>query len=123
MIENRRRVRTARTTHEVTYLITSTYPEEVGPEELLALVRGHWTVEVMHHIRDVSLGEDQSQVRTGGGPQAMAVLRSTAASLIRAWGFRTVPDGQRHFNRHIDDLMDRLGVDVHSPGDQPAQAA
>jgi hypothetical protein len=31
---------------------------------------------VLHHIRDVSYGEDASQVRTGSGPQVMATLRA-----------------------------------------------
>lgn len=92
------------------YLITSIYPEEAGPEDILAIDRGHWTVEAMHYIRDVSMGEDQSQARTGNGPQALAVLRSAAVSLIRGWGLATVPQGQRHFIRHIDELFDRLGI-------------
>ena len=110
MIENRRRVRRVRTTHEVVYLITSIYPEQAGPEDILAIDRGHWTVETMHYIRDVSMGEDQSQARTGSGPQVLAVLRSAAVSLIRGWGFATVPEGHRHFIRHIDELFHRLGI-------------
>jgi predicted transposase YbfD/YdcC len=32
-------------------------------------------MEALHHIRDVSYGEDASQIRTGNGPQVMATLR------------------------------------------------
>jgi predicted transposase YbfD/YdcC len=37
-------------------------------------VREHWTVEVEHHIRDVSFGEDASTSRTGDGPTDLATL-------------------------------------------------
>jgi predicted transposase YbfD/YdcC len=43
--------------------------------EVPAQLRGHWQIEALHHLRDVSYGEDASQIRTGSGPQAMATLR------------------------------------------------
>lgn len=109
-IVNRRRVATWRTTRETAYVIASLYPEEAGPEDLLAILRGHWTVEALHWIRDVTCGEDQSQVRTGKAPNAMASLRNLAISLIRAWGFGTVPDGQRHFAQRTEALFSRLAI-------------
>ena len=33
-------------------------------------------VQAIHHIRDITYGEDASQVRTGNGPQVMATLRN-----------------------------------------------
>ena len=27
-------------------------------------IRGHWQTEVLHHIRDLSYGDDASQIRT-----------------------------------------------------------
>lgn len=66
------------------YLITSLSPEKAGPERLLALNRGHWEIENrLHWVRDVTFGEDLSQVRTGAGPRMMATLRNLAISLIR----------------------------------------
>ena len=56
VIVSRRRVATWRTTQETVYVITSLYPEEAGPEDLLAITRGHWTVEALHWIRDVTCG-------------------------------------------------------------------
>lgn len=109
-IVNRRRVPTTRTTDEVVYVITSLYPEQAGPEDLLAIVRGHWTVEALHHVRDVTYGEDHSQVRTGTGPRAMATLRTLAIGLIRGWGFRYTTDGQRYFLHHTDELLDRTAI-------------
>ena len=38
--------------------------------ETLEYVRGHWGIENrLHYVRDVTLGEDASQVRTGAAPQ------------------------------------------------------
>lgn len=97
-------------THEEVYVITSQYPEQVRPLEILSQVRRHWTVESVHWTRDVTYDEDRSQVRTGSGPQAMAGLRNLAISLIRSWGFRTVPDGNRRYWSQPEDLLTALSV-------------
>src|SRR5215470_13916343 len=41
------RTRTA-TRHETVYLITSLAPRQADPARLLALIRGHWSVESRH---------------------------------------------------------------------------
>lgn len=104
------RMHTVRRTSEVAYVITSLYPEQAGPEELLDIVRSHWTVEAMHHIRDVTYGEDLHQAHTGSGPQAMAGLRNLAIGLLRGWSFKGVPDGHRYFVHRLDDLFARLAI-------------
>ncbi|HUS17278.1 MAG TPA: ISAs1 family transposase [Chloroflexia bacterium] len=71
---------------EVVYLITSLSPEEASPERLLALNRGHWEIENrLHWVRDVTFGEDLSQIRKGAGPRMMATLRNLAISLLRLY--------------------------------------
>lgn len=80
----RTQVKSGKTETEVVYLITSLSPEEASPQRLLALNRGHWGIENrLHWVRDVTFGEDQSQIRTGCGPQMMALLRNLAISLVR----------------------------------------
>ena len=75
---------------EVRYAITSLGPE-VGAKQLLRLVRGHWTIENrLHWVRDVTLGEDASQVRTGAAPQVMAALRNVVLGLLRCAGVRNI---------------------------------
>ena len=101
----RRRVIEWITTTEVVYVVTSLYPEQAGPKELLALVRGHWSIEAMHHIEDVSYGQDDSMIRTKSGPANMSTLTRLAIALIRSKAFRTVPDGQRHLNNNKDELF------------------
>jgi predicted transposase YbfD/YdcC len=60
--------------------ITSLLPDQAGPGDLLAYLRGHWTIEVHHYVRDVVLGEDAS--RTGGAHQAMAAVRNTVIGIL-----------------------------------------
>lgn len=99
------RVTESVTTREVAYVITSLYPEQAGPRQLLALVRGHWSIEAMHHIQDVTYDEDRSRIRTRHGPANMATLTRLALSAIRHLGYRTVPDGQRHLANNRDELI------------------
>jgi hypothetical protein len=48
------------------------------------LVREHWQIENgSHYRRDVTLGEDQSRIRKGAGPQVMAALRSAVIHLAQ----------------------------------------
>lgn len=81
----RTRERAGKTSHEIVYAITSLPRERAGPEELLALVRQHWSIENrLHWRRDVALREDASRVRSGNAPQALAALRNTMLRLVEA---------------------------------------
>ena len=71
---------------ETRAFITSLGPEVDAPQ-LLRLVRGHWRIENrLHYVRDVTLGEDASRIRTGAAPQVMAALRNAVLNLLRARG-------------------------------------
>ena len=50
------------------YAITSLTVIQATPAQLAGWIRGHWQIEALHHIRDVTYGEDASQIRTGNGP-------------------------------------------------------
>jgi len=77
-------VKSGKTHTEVVYVITSLSTEQASPQRLLALNRGHWEIENrLHWVRDVTFAEDHSQIRTGAGPQMMAMLRNLAISLLR----------------------------------------
>ncbi len=47
-------------------------PGRITHAQLAALIRGHWSVEVLHHTRDVTYREDASRARTGTAPRIMA---------------------------------------------------
>jgi len=70
---------------------------EVGPEALLARVRGHRAIENrLHWVRDVSLGEDASQIRGAAAPQAMAARRNAVIAPLRGTGWDTIAAALRH---------------------------
>ena len=71
--------KTGRTRTEQIFCITDLTPEQADPGQLLALNRGHWSIENrLHWVRDVTFDEDRCQVRKGHGPQAMAPRCSPA---------------------------------------------
>ena len=73
------------------YGLTSLPPDHADAARLLALKRGHWTVENhLHHAKDVTLGEDRSLSHAGSGPTVMALLRDAALSLLRRAGHRRI---------------------------------
>ncbi len=58
-----------KTTYQAMLYVTSLSAEQASPADLLAHIRGHWTVEATHWVRDVTYGEDASRVRTGNAPR------------------------------------------------------
>lgn len=81
---------------QVRYAITSLDPE-TGAKRLLSLVRGHWAIEnKLFRVRDVTFGEDASQIRKGSAPQVMAALRNTVIALFRKSGAVNIAAAIRH---------------------------
>lgn len=69
---------------EIADAVTSCAPERATPAQLLALWRGHWSIENrLHSIRDVTFDEDRATARSGHAPQVMAAFRNTAIGLRR----------------------------------------
>lgn len=86
-----------RATRETVYAITSLTAEQAPPTELARYIRGHWHVEnKLHWVRDVTMGEDASQIATGGGPRIMAGIRNLAISLLRLTGHTNIAKALRH---------------------------
>ncbi len=86
---------------ETVHAITDLTAEHTTAAELADALRGHWGIENrLHWVRDVSYGEDLSQVRTGHGPAVMATLRNLAISLLRRAGATNIAAACRHLSRH-----------------------
>lgn len=67
---------------EVRYFLSS-LSAQVSARRALALVRRHWHIENrLHWPRDMTLGEDASQVRSGHAPQVLAAVRNTVVGLL-----------------------------------------
>jgi predicted transposase YbfD/YdcC len=55
--------------------ITSLTAQDADTAEVAAHQRGHWGIENRtHYVRDVTFGEDHSQLRTGHAPHNLATL-------------------------------------------------
>jgi predicted transposase YbfD/YdcC len=64
-----------------TFLLSKRYQ----PEELLHIVRTHWSIEnQLHWPLDVTLDEDLARSRKDNGPANLAVLRRLALNIARA---------------------------------------
>ena len=100
----RQDTRTGKVSRETVYVITSLTSAQATPDDLARLVREHWTVEVHHHIRDVSFGEDASTSRTGHGPVNLATLRAAVIAAIKDVGYLYIPEGRRDHTHPIDAL-------------------
>jgi predicted transposase YbfD/YdcC len=89
---------------QVRYFVTSLQEPDpylgvvgAGPAHLLKLIRGHWAIENrLHYVRDVSFGEDASQVRSGTAPQVLAALRNAVIGLLRDAGWINIAAGLRY---------------------------
>ena len=94
-------VSTGQVTQKTQYGITSLPPTQASAKDLLALRRGHWTIENQSHwVRDVVLGEDASQVRCGVIPQVMSALRNTALAVLRFADYQSISKAMRYCAAH-----------------------
>jgi predicted transposase YbfD/YdcC len=78
--------KTGKTTLTTVYAVTSPAAEQATTSQPARLVRDHWKIEVLHHVRDTTSAEDASQVRTGNAPRAMTAWRNLALGALRAAG-------------------------------------
>jgi predicted transposase YbfD/YdcC len=92
------------------YAVTSLTAAQAGPARLADWIRGHWDIEALHHIRDVTFAEDASQVRTGTAPRAMASLRNLAVGILRAHGHRNIAAALRRNARDATRPLALLGI-------------
>jgi predicted transposase YbfD/YdcC len=96
-----------RTSKEIVHGIVSVDADRAGPGHLNHYARGHWTVEnCLHWTRDVTFHEDNSQLRTGAAPRAMASFRNLAINTFRLAGRANIA----HARRDLHDRTDTFAV-------------
>lgn len=99
------RTRVTRTGTETVYLIITMPARQAPPEHIAVYIRNHWSIENrVHWVRDVTLGEDSSQVRTGSRPRILATLRNLNMGLIRQAGLGEIAATVRAAG-HNNDLL------------------
>lgn len=77
--------------------ITNLAPGQADPAALAAYVKGHWSVESLHWLRDAVFGEDDS--RTSTAARAMTALRNLVIGLCRLAGITRISHQLRHNSR------------------------
>ncbi|MGP4105101.1 ISAs1 family transposase [Nonomuraea sp. KM90] len=103
-------LKTGKTTIVTIYAITSLPLGRITHAHLAALIRGHWSVEALHHIRDVTYREDACKVRTGAAPRILASLRNLAVGLSRLIGWTNITAATDHYRSHPADGLQLLGL-------------
>jgi predicted transposase YbfD/YdcC len=96
--------------HEVAYAITSVPRHLADAADLLSYNRGHWGIENRsHYVRDVTLGEDASQIEAGYAPQVLADLRNGLIATFRADGVKNIAAALRKNALNVPRLLAKLG--------------
>lgn len=96
-----------RTSKQIIHGIVSLGADLAGPQHLNAYTRGHWCVENrLHWTRDVTFREDESQLRTGTAPRALASFRNLALNTFRLAGRANIA----HARRDLHDRTDTFAV-------------
>ncbi len=71
-------------------------------------MREHWHVEAHHHVRDTTLAEDASKIRTGSTPRAMATFRNIAIALARLTGWTNTAHATDCYKSHPHHALDLI---------------
>jgi predicted transposase YbfD/YdcC len=91
--------------------MTSLPEERADAAGVLGTRRGHWRIENrLHWVRDVSLGEDACQVRSGAAPQVMAALRNLLLNLLRLEQVTNVAAALRRYAWQPGTALQLLGI-------------
>jgi predicted transposase YbfD/YdcC len=107
--------KTGQYSHDIAYGITSRKPHEANAQQLLAINRGHWSIEnSCHYILDWNFDEDRSRIRTGYGPENISRLRRFAIGLIKAKRVRSVAQKMRKLTCNVRLVFDYLRMTKNS---------
>lgn len=101
--------KTGKKSKEVVYGFTSLSAKQAAPEKVLALLQDHWKIENrLHWRRDVTLGEDRCQSRSGNVPVMLSLLNTVVLSLMDRLKVTNVPRHIRWFNAHPEQAIQLL---------------
>lgn len=105
------RTKTGEISEHITYAVTSLDRRRALPKQIEALWRAHWTIEnSLHYVRDESMGEDRSTLRSDNAPHAMATLRNAVLTLLRYEGWTNVRDAFRYFAASVQYPLKTIGA-------------
>ncbi len=114
-----RRGKVIKETDDVRFAVTSYWPEEAAPQQLLELSRDHWSIENgQYYRRDRTQDEDRCPVRDTKAARNLSLFRSLAIFLFKLQsqgkeGKQSLPDFERHVHRKPWGLIRRFTQPRH----------
>lgn len=114
VLQRERRVKKSAVVQQERVLgMTSLTAAEASAARLLSLLRGHWSIEnKSHYVRDVTFGEDKSQVCTGNLPQVLAAIRNGCIALMRLAGHRNIAAACRFYAARPAEALTLIGCPI-----------
>jgi predicted transposase YbfD/YdcC len=109
-VHRRRKETGRRESRENVYAVTSLDAHQAGPADLATAIRGHWGVEALHHVRDVTFAEDASTIHTGTARRAMATFRNLAIGTLKLLGADNIAKTTRAIHHQPEQALRILGV-------------
>jgi predicted transposase YbfD/YdcC len=104
-------LKTGKRTSEVSYGLVSLRPDEGGAAVIEAFWRGHWTIENrLHHVRDVTFGEDAGHAAQGATAHVLAALRNGLLYLFRQARWSSIPDALAHYGASVVRAFTLIGL-------------
>jgi Transposase DDE domain. len=98
---------------EIVYGLTSLPRKKADAKRILQLNRKHWAIENrLHYRRDVTLGEDDSQVRVKGAPAVLAAINGGILALMDFLGVKNVAKQMRHYCAQYHEALQLLLGDL-----------
>jgi predicted transposase YbfD/YdcC len=91
----RQEIATGKVSRQAVYAVTSLTSADATAGDLARLLRGQWSIEAHHHVRDVTFGEDTATSRTGSGPANLATIRAAVTAALKDAGYLHIPEGRR----------------------------
>jgi predicted transposase YbfD/YdcC len=89
-------------TEEIFFLISS---REGLATFYLEGIRLHWAIEsTLHYVKDVTMKEDASRIRTGSAPQNMSTIKSIVLNILRRDGHKNIAAAARKIAHDIPTL-------------------
>ena len=114
-----RRGKVIKETDDTRFAVTSYWSQEAGPDRLLELGRGHWSIENgQHYRRDRTQDEDRCPVQESTPARNLSLFRSLAIFLFKRQaqsknGKKSLPDFERHLHRKPWGLIRRFTQHRH----------
>jgi predicted transposase YbfD/YdcC len=73
------------------------------------VIRAHWGIENgLHWVKDVTLGEDASRIRTGSAPENYSLFRTLAITILRKHGYSNIAQAERLLANDVKKIMELL---------------